>query len=76
MKSRPATMLEKVLHIVPRSFLETLAREHVKIPFPHHPARQFLEGRIFNAATPALREAVAHYLHGQICPPCVTKREP
>lgn len=67
-----ATMLSKVLHILPRPFLDRLALVH-DIPAPHTLARQFLEMRLIHAATPRMREEIAHYLHGELCPTCVLR---
>lgn len=66
-------MLEKVLHILPRPFLDRLALLH-GVKTPHLIARPFLEGRLANAATPQMREEIAHYLHAELCPPCVVKK--
>lgn len=72
MKAKHSTMLEKVLHILPRPFLDRLAMLH-SIPTPHLVARPFLEGRLYHAATPQMREEIAHYLHGELCPTCVKR---
>lgn len=71
---KKATMLSKVLHILPRAYLEELAKEYVGGETADRPwvvARQFLEGRILHSATPEMREDIADYLHRQLCPPCV-----
>jgi hypothetical protein len=69
-----ATMLAKVLHILPRAYLDSLGRSHLGLPFPEQVARQFLEGRLLYSATPKMREEIAHHLHGELCPPCVRNK--
>lgn len=71
---RKSTMLEKVLHVLPRPVLEELARDYLggdTATRPWLPARPFLEGRLAHGATPEMREEIADYLHKQLCPPCV-----
>jgi hypothetical protein len=73
---RKQSMLSKVLHILPRPILESLAKDYVGGETADRPwatARHFLEERISHAATPEMREEIAEYLHKQLCPPCVTK---